>query len=125
MCAVMEFSRRAACVVAGLLVLGLVVLFAATGLDTADKIASAVCALLAVVALCWQYVVPAPRSTAGPPPAGAAGAGAVAVSGDNHAEVSTKFAGAAPPSSGASGPGSVAIGGTSTAAIRTDVQLWP
>ncbi|GAA3933818.1 hypothetical protein Aau02nite_26020 [Amorphoplanes auranticolor] len=122
----MEFSRRAGCVVAGLLVLGLVALFAATGLDTADKIASAVCALLAVVALCWQYVVPAPRSAAVPPPVTAAGAGAVAVGGDNHAEVSTKFCGPAPPpSSGASGPASVAIGGTSTAAIRTDVQLWP
>ncbi|MGW4946483.1 hypothetical protein ACWEOZ_33420 [Actinoplanes sp. NPDC004185] len=116
----MEFSRRAGCVVAGLLVLGLVVLFAATGLDTADKIASAVCAVLAVVALCWQYVVAPPGS--GAPPVSAAGPGAVVVGGDNNAEVSTRFAGPAPP--GASGPASVVVGGASTAAIRTDVQLW-
>ena len=123
MCAVMEFSRRAGCVVAGLLVLGLVVLFAATGLDTADKVASAVCAVLAVVALCWQYLVSPPGS--GARPVSVPGPGAVAVGGDNNAEVSTRFAGPVPPAaSGASGPASVVVGGTSTAAIRTDVQLW-
>ncbi|MEU8615917.1 hypothetical protein AB0C29_48840 [Actinoplanes sp. NPDC048791] len=119
----MEFSRRAGCVVAGLLVLGLVVLFAATGLDTADKVASAVCAVLAVVALCWQYLVSPPGS--GASRVSAPGPGAVAVGGDNNAEVSTRFAGPVPPvAPGASGPASVVVGGKSTAAIRTDVQLW-
>jgi hypothetical protein len=102
-----------------------VALFAATGLDTADKVASAVCAVLAVVALSWQYLVSPPGSASSAAPVSAAGAGAVVVGGDNNAEVSTRFAGPVPPAApGASGPASVVIGGTSTAAIRTDVQLW-
>jgi hypothetical protein len=115
-------------IVTGLVVAGLLASFAVVGLDTADKVASGICAVLAVVALAAQHLVPR-RATR----ASATGTGAVAIGGDNGADVSTTFTGPAPPgvpepaagAAGASGAASVAVGGSSTAAIRTDVHLWP
>ena len=116
-------------VVCGLLVAALVAYLATIGLDRADKIASGIAAVLALLALVAPYLLPAPRAASCPVRVSASGVGAVAIGGDSSADVST-FVSAAVASGrpgaigagvSASGTASVAVGGTSTATIRSAV----
>jgi hypothetical protein len=116
-------------VVCVLLVVGLVAYLVVAGLDKADKIASVLAALLALVALAAPYLVPAPRGVASPALVSASGEGAVAIGSDSSADVSTDVSSGVRPSRpggmddgvSASGTASVAVGGASTAEIRTRV----
>lgn len=109
----------------------LVVYLIAVGLDKADKVASSVGGIAALLALAAPYLLsPVPAPLAGVPAVHATGEGAVALGRDSGGEVSTEVsevnpsATAAPAGPGvtASGNGSVAIGGSSMAPIRTKVQ---
>jgi hypothetical protein len=111
-----------------LLLGGLVTYLVSVGLDKADKIASGVGAILALLALVAPYLLPV--SDGAEPEAGAvhaSGAGAVAISGSNAGEVAVEALGTVPAASSppppdgvsATGPASVAVGGRNTASIRT------
>lgn len=112
------------------IVAALVTYLVTVGLDKADKLASTIGAVVALLALGAPYLLPSPAPAPAQPRATHAdGSGAVAVGGDSNAEVSTDVRGvtsaaAAPPvgpGATASGTGSVAIGGSSDAPIRTKV----
>ncbi|GAA1588106.1 hypothetical protein [Actinoplanes couchii] len=115
----------------GAIVLSLIVYLLLVGIDTADKIASSVSVVVALVALGTPYLLAPPVSDQPGDPSmiHAPGAGAVALGGDSAAEVSTEVSGVFPPATDAptgpgvtaSGSGSVAIRGSSTAPIRTKV----
>jgi len=115
------------------LTVALPVYLVAVGLDKADKIASTVAAVVALLALTMRYLPPALARTTPSSPVGVPGTGAVAIGGDNSARIGTDVAGVAPssptPPTGngvwAGGPGSVAIGGNNTAPIRTEVTGTP
>ncbi|MEU4423258.1 hypothetical protein AB0F81_21745 [Actinoplanes sp. NPDC024001] len=108
------------------ILLALIGYLVAVGLERADKVASSVAAVLALVALGAPHLLP---SRPAPPPTTAAGTGSVGIGGNNSGAVSTEVSGTAPPPPAvppgpgvtASGPGSVAVGGDNTAAIRTRV----
>jgi hypothetical protein len=126
-------SRRwiwAARVVFALIVLGLAGYLWRVGLDEADKLASGISSVLALLALGAPYLLPRPDPAARGDSVDAAGTGAVALAGDNAGEISTDVSGtghdagppAQPGSVSARGTGSVAIGGNNTAPVRTSVR---
>jgi len=109
----------------------LVVYLIAVGLDKADKVASSVGAVAALLALGAPYLLPpVPAQSAGVSAVHATGAGAVALGCDSGGEISTEVSAVNPsttvepagPGVAASGNGSVAIGGSSMAPIRTKVE---
>lgn len=124
------WAGRMICLLVVSVVVGYLVL---VGVDKADKVASSIGAVLALIALFSPYLLPSPDSTAqAGPPVTAGGAGAVAVGGNNGGWVSTDVSGIDPTQTGiteavecgitASGAGSVAVGGDNTATVRTNVK---
>ncbi|WP_341716423.1 hypothetical protein QQG74_20695 [Micromonospora sp. FIMYZ51] len=108
-----------------LLVGGLATYLMSAGLDKADKVASGIGAVVALLALLAPYLIPAGRIDDAPD-VRASGAGAVAIGGTNTGPVIAEATGASPAAEpatdggvSASGPASVAVGGKNTALIRT------
>ncbi|GIG93170.1 hypothetical protein Pen02_81060 [Plantactinospora endophytica] len=108
-----------------LLVGGLVTYLMSVGLDKADKVASGIGAVAALLALIAPYLIPSSQDDEATD-AHASGAGAVAIGGTNTGEVIAEATGTIPsaapaPDGGvsATGPASVAVGGKNTALIRT------
>lgn len=119
------WAGRALCL---LLLAGLATYMIAVGLDRADKLGSAIAAVLSLAALLAPYAIPAPQPPPSPrPDVHAGGAAAVAIGEINHGRVTTDVSGQVPapqpppPGGGvsATGPGSVAIGGTNRGDIDT------
>ncbi len=122
----MPRSRRGLWVGRGvclLLVLGLVTYLIMIGLERADKVASSVAAVLALLALFAPYLVrPGGAGKFGGAPA--SGAASVAIGGHNAGDVTTEASGVPVPPDGvsASGPASVSIGGRNKGRIFTKYE---
>ena len=113
-------------------VVALVAYLVVVGLEKADKVASSIAAVLALISLIAPplLLLSGPTSGSESRPDGrahATGAGSVAVGGDNSGRISSEVEDGAPlgvlpsaePGAHATGPGAVAIGGNNRARIRT------
>ncbi|MEU8242556.1 hypothetical protein AB0C07_30250 [Actinoplanes missouriensis] len=97
----------------GAIIAALIIYMIASGLDKADKLASTISVLAALLALAAPYLLPPPTAASGVPPA---------VEPAAPLAVRRTAAPTAPPSAHAPGVGAVAVGGDSNAAISTEVS---